>query len=173
MKLVCSIRYYIEDHYSANDVVPVEYSSKEDLRLDIKQAYNDYKEKLASYNTDNLAYQIVYNKIIQSQEYRTLRDETYTLQNYISNRQRSTPKSQRDDKFFKDLADTKETIALKLEEMQEMCEPANKLHPGFPTSYFNFGSLHISFSDDSFDPEQDIEIWELNEWFDKFSKINK
>lgn len=167
MKIIVIQKYFIEDYYSCEDVIPIEYSSVEDLRSHIQKVYDQYKIDLVLYEKAYEKYSLEWCKIRDTEEYKTLHAEILALTKTLKIRQNNTPKMQRTPDWFTETKKLYEIIDVKTKQEQAMYEHLEYIN--YPNNTLQIDALSICFYDRDFSMN-DFSFYTLEEWLEKFSK---
>lgn len=173
MKIICIHEYYIEEHYRCKNVIPLEYSSIDQLWVDIYSACDVYFEALQKHEISYRESRQRDDEIESSSEYKDLESELAIISKKVKIKQNNTPRVQRDSEWEREVSELKDRQDEIRGELSKLRE-ANilKVYP-HPENIFKTGKFSIDIPTYLYDSLEELKEYinthytfqSIDDWF--------
>ncbi len=163
MKIICILHYTLEDYYNAQSVIPLEYSSIEDL-----QAYVDsVKAQFSSYVAERNRISRAHCDVTQSDRYKALQTSASIVAKALRIQRNSFSRDKRDAEWKKKLRELEREEARIMSDMNSMTENLEKI-PHNDNALTICGKHIMYLSEYEYESsKKSLEFYTLEDWFEK------
>lgn len=161
MKIICILHYIEESYYKRENVIPLEYSSIEDLI-----SYIDKRK--AEFKSDCEENQRIYennSKVTSSDRYRALSTSLSIVEKALRIQRNNFSREKRDSEWRRKLLELEAEEKRILEDKFSMTKYLEK--PKKVDSSIKVGDKHLMFLSDPDYEQKSLEFFTLEDWFEK------